>query len=131
MVAASEWGAARALTMAQAVLYEWVPLKRITGWHHSGDAWHMSDGWSLVDGTPPEGVPRFLPPVSALRPAASVRQLGRRRFDRLLGRVLWSGGAGRKRLELLTLVGEYPVGLLVSTRPWPARLLGGRPRKNE
>ena len=110
VVAASEWGAARGLTMAQAVLDRWVPQTLITGWHHGGDAWHMSDGWSVMDGRPPEGVPRLLPPVSALRPAASVRRLGRRRFDRIVGRVLWFGRAGPRLLELLTLVGAYPVG---------------------
>ena len=116
VVAASEWGAARALTMSQAVLDWWVPYHRITGWHHSGDAWHMSDGWSVMDGTPPEGVPRFFPPVSALRPAASVRKLGNKKLDRLVRRVLWSGRAGQKLQELVTLVGEYPVGAVEQYR---------------
>ena len=41
---------------------------------------------------------------------ASVRKLGNKKFDRLIARVLWSGLAGQKLMELLTLVGEYPVG---------------------
>ena len=110
VVAASEWGAARALTMACAILRRWVPPSHITGWYHGDAGWHMSDGRAVTEGTSPEGGPRLLLRMSALRPEASDRQLGKKYFDRLLGRVLWAGRAGPRLLELLTLVGEYPVG---------------------
>ena len=126
VVAASEWGAARGLTMAQAVLDGWVPHNRITGWHHSGDAWHMSDGWSVMDGSPPEGVPSFFPPVSALHQAASVRKLGNKKLDRLVRRVLWSGRAGPRLLELLTLVGAYPVGAVSQYQALADEAPGGK-----
>ena len=76
VVAASEWGAARALTMACAVLGRWVPPSHITGWYHDHSGWHMSDGRAVTEGTSPERVPRLLLRTSELRPEASVQEAG-------------------------------------------------------
>ena len=110
VVGASEWIVARALTMACAVLDRWVLPSCITGWYYSQDGWRMSDGTSVLTGARPEGIPRLLPPVSQMRPRASVRKLGGKKFDRLVRRLLWSGRAGQKLVELLTLVGDFPLG---------------------
>ena len=130
VVAASEWGAARALTMACAVLGRWVPPSHITGWYHGDAGWHMSDGRSVTEGTSPERVPRLLLRISELRPEASDRKLGKKYLDRLLGRVLWAGGAGRKRLELLTLVGAYPVGAVGQYQALVGEAPGGKTTKD-
>ena len=110
VVGASEWIVARALTMACAVLDRWVPPSHITAWYASHDGWHVSDGPSVLKGTPKGSGLGLLPSVSELRPVASVKTLGGKYFDRLLRRLLWSGRAGQRLLELLTLVGDYPVG---------------------
>ena len=110
IVGASEWSAARALTMASVALAEWVPPSHITAWYHKDDELHGSDGRSVKIGSPPESIPRLLPPTPLLQPVASVRKLGNKDFDRLIAQVLWSGLAGQKLVELLTLVGEYAVG---------------------
>ena len=110
VVGAREWTAARALTMASAVLGEWVYPSHITAWYHRDGGWHMSDGRSATVGNPPVETPRLLPPTPLLRPVASERQLGNDSLDQIIARVLWSGRAGPEMLELITLVGDYPVG---------------------
>ena len=98
------------MTMASAVLGEWVYPSHITGWYHRDRGWHMSDGRSATVGSPPVETPRLFPPIPLLRPVANVRQLGNDGLDQIIARVLWSGRAGPELLELLTLVGDYPVG---------------------
>ena len=110
VVGASQWIAARALTMASAVLDKWVPPSHITAWYHRDGGWHMSDGRSPTVGGPPVETPLLLPPTPLLRPVASERQLGNDSLDQIIARVLWSGRAGPEMLELITLVGDYPVG---------------------
>ena len=107
---ASEWCVARALTMACLVLGEWVAPSHITAWYQSEDKWLVSDGTSVMTGSLPEENPALLPPVSVLRPVPSVRKMGTKKFRRLIARLLWSGRAGQKLVQLLTLVGEHPVG---------------------
>ena len=126
VVGASEWSAARALTMASVVLEEWIPPSHITAWYHRDDVWHMSDGRSATDGVPPEETPGLLPPIPLLRPVPSTRRLGNKRVDRLISRLLWSGRAGQKLLELLTLVGDYPVGAVGQYRALSGEAPGGK-----
>ena len=109
IVATDEWGAAQALTMASAVLSEWVPPTHITAWWHNGRRWLVSDGHSVLTGIPPTEIYPLLPPISGLRRVMSVRRLGRRRFERVLVNCPWAGRAGQQLFRLLTLVGEYPV----------------------
>ena len=110
VVGHSEWSVARALTMASVVLRKWIPPSHITAWYHRDDVWHMSDGRSATDGVPPGETPGLLPPIPLLRPVPNTRGLGNKRIDRLIPRLLWSGRSGQKSLELLTLVGDFPVG---------------------
>ena len=128
IVAANEWGAARALSMACAVLSKWLPLPNITAWYYSDDGWHVSNGVSVWNGTPPRDVPWLLPPTSLLRPATSVRKLGKnRKLTRIIDRCLWAGRAGQKLLELLTLVGICPVGAVAQYQ----YLVGEKPEGTE
>ena len=110
IAAAGEWGAARALGMATALLMEWVPPAAITAWYHGGDDWRFSTGGSVLDGTPPARVPALLPPIFYLRPPVSIRKLGRRSLARVIARFRRFGRAWQKGVELLTLVAIYPVG---------------------
>ena len=110
IMAADEWAATRALTMAVAVLGWWLPTSHIAAWFYSNDGWHVSDGLSLQTGEPPMKIPPLLPSTQFLGPATSERKLGTQRFDRIIDRSYWAGRGGRKLLELLTKLGEYPVG---------------------
>ena len=110
VVGTSEWTASRALTMASTVLDKWVPPSHTTAWYHRDGGWHMSDGRSATVGSPPVETPLLLPATPLLRPVASERQLGNDSLDQIITRVLWSGRAGPEMLELITLVGDYPVG---------------------
>lgn len=128
IVAATEWGAARALTMACAVLSAWVPPTHITAWFYSDDGWHVSNGVSVQTGTPPRDLPSLLPPTRLLRPSMSVRKLGKnRKLTRITDRCLWAGRAGHKLLELVTLVGICPVGAVTQYQD----LVGEKPGRTE
>ena len=109
IVAADQWGAAQALVMASVVLSWWVPPTHITAWWHNGHRWQVSDAYAVLTGIPPTAVRPLLPPISGLRRAMSVRKLGRRRFDRIVGKSPWAGRAGQSLFRVLTLVGQYPV----------------------
>ena len=110
IVGSSEWRVARTLTMACAVLNQWVPGTHITAAYYRDGEWWMSDGLSVLLGRRPRGSPLLLPPVLVLRPVASVRKQNEQSARRLMARYLWSGRGGQKLLELLTLLGEHPMG---------------------
>ena len=57
VVGASEWTAARALTVASAGLGEWVYPSHITAWYYRDGRWHMSDGRSATVGDPSPPAP--------------------------------------------------------------------------
>ena len=109
IVSDNEWGAAKALGMAQALLSSWVPGANITGWYHGGDSWYASDGWSAETGTAPTQITPLETPIDPLRATPSVRKLGRRRFDRIVDGCLWTGGAGPGLFFVLTLLGQCPI----------------------
>ena len=108
--AAGEWGAARPLDLATALLSEWLPPAAITAWYPDGDDWRFSTGASVLGGTPPTGVPVLLPGISLLRPPGSIRKLGKRTLQGLIATLRRLGRGWRTRLGLLTLVATYPVG---------------------
>ena len=58
LLAASEWGAARALCLAHAVLSGWVQAPSIAGWYYGSGGWHVSDAVSAPTGAPPEEMPQ-------------------------------------------------------------------------
>ena len=112
ILAAEEWSGARALSIAAKVLSWWVPQGHTTAWYCRDGEWYFSDGISLHDGIPPEEVPVLRPQADLLRPVMSVRDLGRRRLENLARHRLRSRRDGRKLFELMTLVGNFPVGSL-------------------
>ena len=95
-VAASEWGAARALCMARALLSGWVDSRSIAAWYHGNAGWHVSDASSAWTGVPPEAMPPLEEPIEFLRPAASVRKLGNRKLKNILAGSLFAGRGGHK-----------------------------------
>ena len=125
IVAAEEWGAAQALTMACAVLSEWVPLNDITAWYYSDDGWQVSDGLSILIGRPRREVRPLIPSKDSLRPAPGVRKLGRRRFEGVTDRCHWAGRAGRQLFLLLTTLGQYPVGAVAHYKAFVGEGRGG------
>ena len=110
IIAATEWGAARPLDLATALLSEWLPPTTITAWYHDGDDWRFSTGASVLNGVPPTRVHKLLPPISSLHPPGSIRKLGKRTLKGVLSRFCRLGRGWRQQLELLTLVAVYPVG---------------------
>ena len=125
IVAADHWGATRALRMACAVLPGWVPPDRITAWYYSGraDRWVVSTGQSVRDGKAPVDVPPLVPSALRIRPTISMRRLGyRRTLASVIARSQWSGRAGRRKLRLITRLGEFPVGFVVAYQ----RLIGDK-----
>ena len=110
LLAASEWGATRALCLARAVLDGWVEFDSIAGWYYGSGEWHVSDAVSALTGAPPGRMPPLLNEVRRLRPSFSVRKLGKRKLKNILARSLWAGRGGHKLVELLTLVALYPCG---------------------
>ncbi len=110
IVGHEEWPVARALSMAREVLSRWVDPSHIRGCYYGGDGWRMSDASSVLTGRPPDSVPPLLPPLHTLRMATSVRKLGKQKFDNVVKRHPWGGRTGRSLFELLTKVGEFPVG---------------------
>ena len=128
LVAAGEWGAARALGMARAVLGEWVPPRSIAGWYHGSDGWHVSDASSALTGAPPQGMPPLLLPIKFLPPPPmSIRKLGNNTLANVLARSLYAGRRGQKLVQLLTLVAIYPCGSVAHYSP----LMGEKRRGNE
>ena len=110
LLAASEWGAARALCLARAVLDGWVEPRSIAGWYHGSDGWRVSDAVSALSGSPPSVMPPFLERRHRVRPPVASRKLGRRKLKNILARSLWAGGGGHKLVQLLTLVAIFPCG---------------------
>ena len=98
--------------MARVVLSGWVASENITGWYYGDGDWHMSTALSAWNGRPPEAVPSLLEPIDDLRPAMSVRRLGTQRFKDVVDRCPWGGLTGHKLFQLLTKLGEYPVGAM-------------------
>ena len=123
LLAASEWGAARALCLAPAALDGWVHRGSVAGWYHGSGGWHLSDALSALTGEPPEGMPPLLDPLRELRPPLSTRRLGRRKLETILTGSLWAGRGGHQLVELLTLVAICPGGSVAHYQ----RLVGERP----
>ena len=88
IVDTDEWSAARALTVADALLFGWISSGQIKAWYYDGDGWRVSDGLSAITGSTPAELVPFADPVKAttnpLRPVASGRKLGGLYFDRIL-----------------------------------------------
>ena len=123
LLAASEWGAARALCLAPAALDGWVHRGSVAGWYYGSGGWHLSDAFSALTGEPPEGMPPLLDPLRELRPPLSTRRLGRRKLETILTGSLWAGRGGHQLVELLTLVAICPGGSVAHYQ----RLVGERP----
>ena len=109
LLATNEWGAARALCMAETILDGWVLSGSIGGWYY-GNGWHVSDDVSAWTGVPPNRIPPLRQPLELLCPSMSTRKLGNRKFENLLADSLWVGRGGHKLFALLTLVGICPCG---------------------
>ena len=124
LLAASEWDAARALSMAHAVLSRWMSPGSVAGWYYGSGSWHVSDAVSARTGTAPEGMPPLLNPRERLRPSLSIRKLGTRKLENILYGSLWSGRGGHTLVELLTLVAIYPCGSVAHYQP----LMGEKPK---
>ena len=125
-VANGEWGAARALCMAHAVLDPWVESGSIAGWYYGGNGWCVSDAVSALTGVAPEGIPPLLEPIDRLRPSISTRKLGTRKVENVLARSLWAGRRGHMLFELLTLVGICPCGSVAHYRSLMGENPGGK-----
>ena len=123
LLAASEWGAARALCMALPVLSRWALPRSITGWYHGSGGWHMSDSVSAKTGAPPGGMPPLFHSIHRLRPSFSVRKLGKRKLKNILACSLWAGRGGHTLVELLTVVAICPCGSIAHYQ----RLVGEKP----
>lgn len=106
LVAYDEWGASQAVTMACAVLSQWVPPANITAWYYTGGGWRVSTGKSVMNGEPPSELPPLLPPVNALRPVASEGKLGGLSLKKAI--EPWAGRGGQTLYQLQTFVGMYP-----------------------
>ena len=127
LLAASEWGAARALCLAPAALSGWVHRGSVAGWYYGSGGWHLSDAVSARTGEPPEGMPPLLDPIRELRPSISTRKLGKRKLENVLARSLWAGRGGHKLVELLTLVAIYPCGSVAHYQ----HLVGEKPGRTD
>ena len=125
-VANGEWGAARALCMAHAVLDPWVESGSIAGWYYGGNGWCVSDAVSALTGVAPEGIPPLLEPIDRLRPSISTRKLGTRKLENVLARSLWAGRRGHMLFELLTLVGICPCGAVAHYQSLMGENPGGK-----
>ena len=110
LVGDGEWGASKALYMAHATLIAWVSPDRITGWYYGDNRWRVSDADSVTWGTPLVELPRLSGRMKPLRSTMSVRRLGRRSLEGVLAPYRHVGRAWPKLLQLLTMVGIYPVG---------------------
>ena len=122
IVAPNEWGAHIALRLALEVLVPWVSPGNISAWHYEKGDWCFSDGYSASTGEPPETLP-LRPSTGRLVPQPNTRRLpGNPRalnpeptwsdFRHTVTPPRWSGRAGLKMIELVTFVGDYPVGAL-------------------
>ena len=122
IVAPNEWGTQTALRLALEVLVPWVSPGNISVWHYEKGDWCFSDGYSASTGEPPETLPlrpstgRLTPQPNTRRlpgnPRALNRELTWSDFRHTVTPPRWSGRAGPKMVELLTFVGDYPVGAL-------------------
>ena len=129
LVGDGEWCVARALCMAQAVLWEWVNPSSIGAWYHGSGRWHVSDASSALNGKPPQGIPPLREPKERLRPSMSTRKLGRQTVGAILARSLCAGRGGHKLVELLTLVAICPCGSLARYQSLMGEKPGGKETK--
>ena len=127
VLGASQWAVARTLSLARALLANWVEPGSIGGWYCAKGEWYVSDAASALTGVEPERTPPLLPPIYRLRPSVSTRKPERRNLERVIADSLWAGRQGQKLCELLTTVGMYPVGA-VSRYQW---LIGEHPKGKE
>ena len=109
IVAADQWGAARSVTLASALLFGWLYPGDIKAWYYGGGGWRVSDGASAITGSTPAEIDPFDAPTGSLRATASVRKLGPRRFGHILKDRIWSTGRGQKLFHVMTRLCEYPV----------------------
>ena len=122
IVAPNEWVARTALRLALEVLVPWVSPGNISVWYYEKGDWSFSDGYSASNGEPPETLPlrpstgRLVPQPNTRRlpgnPRALTRELTWSDFRHTVTPPRWSGRAGLKMVELLTFVGDYPLGAL-------------------
>ena len=122
IVAPNVWVAHTALKLAVEILAPWVSPGRISTWYYEGGDWSFSDGYSATTGSCPEILPlgpstgRLIPQPNTRRLPGNPRALNPQRtwrdFKGMVAPPRWSGRAGYKLVELLTLVGDYPVGAL-------------------
>ena len=122
IVAPTKWGANMALKLAVEILVPWVSPASISAWCHEKDEWSFSDGYSASTGEPPDMLP-LRPSRGRLIPQPNTRKLpGKPRvhnpeptwddFNHMVTPPQWSGRAGYKMVELLTLTGDFPVAAL-------------------
>ena len=122
IVAPHEWSANMALKLAVEILTPWVSPASISAWYYGQDGWSFSDGYSASTGEPPDMLP-LRPSKGRLIPQPNTRKLpGKPRvlnpeptwddFNHMVTPPQWSGRAGYKMVELLTLVGDFPVAAL-------------------
>ena len=126
IVAASEWGAARALCMASEVLDGWMDPKGITGWCYGPGGWQVSDGVSALTGAPLEARPQMLHPIGFMQPSTNPRKKGGYQVDRIIAKAVWAGRGGQKQLELLALVALFPTGALAHYQGLTGESRGGK-----
>ena len=129
LVAASKWGAAQALCMAQTILSEWVPSFSIGGWYYGRDGWHVSNAYSALTGDPPQGIPPFEGPREFLEPSMSIRKLGTKKVANVLAHSLCAGRGGHRLVQLLTLVAIYPCGSVAHYQSFMGEKPGGKETK--
>ena len=122
VVAPNEWVANTALKLAVEILVPWVSPANISVWYYEQGGWSFSDGYSASRGETPEILPLW-PSRGRLIPQPNSRRLpGKARahnpqptwndFKHLVTPPRFSGRAGYKIIQLLTSVGDFPVGAL-------------------
>ena len=126
IVAASEWGAARALCMAREILDGWMEPDGIVGWYYDSSEWRVSDAVSALTGEPLVERPPILQPMGFMKSSISHRKLGNRKVEKIVAGALWAGRGGHKLIELLTLVATYPCGSLAHYQGLAGEKPGGK-----
>ena len=131
IVAADEWGAARSLVMADAVLsggmlFGGISSSQLKAWYYSNewrvsdgrrvfDGWRVSDGLSAITGSKPYDLASFAEIIDVctnpLRPVANDRSLGGQYFDRIPDRKasIWARGTGKALFHVLRILCDQPV----------------------
>ncbi len=122
IVAPNEWVAHMSLRLAVEILVPWVSPASISAWCHEKGGWSCSDGYSASTGEPPDMLP-LRPSRGRLIPQPNTRKLPGKPpvhnreptwddFNHMVTPPKWSGRAGYKMVELLTLLGDFPVAAL-------------------